>query len=289
MPSSSSLLPATAMSTNLNPEPLDSHHSSPPTPIEWLMRPDLTTPPKPVPKQKADLHCMADLPDRPQEWLWPGRIPRGAITLLCGDAGRGKSLVSLDVAARVSSGRPWPGGGPAAQPGDVLLLSAEDSIGRTVRNRLVAQGADLSRVHYLNSGLWLPAGEPFPEPTEASSIRACTTFGDVPLRAYRAVYRDAYQLKAALEALPDCRLVVIDPMPAYLNLIEVDHLEEARLCLAPLATFADHVGAAVVAVVHRDHSMRGPANRRQHPLRALVDMARAVYLIDRAPETPVVT
>ena len=42
------------------------------------------------------------------QWLWPERIPFGYVTLLVSDPGAGKSLVALDVAARVSTGRSWP-------------------------------------------------------------------------------------------------------------------------------------------------------------------------------------
>src|SRR5512135_1965741 len=42
------------------------------------------------------------------DWLWPGRIPLGSLTLLVGDPGVGKSLLVADLAARVSAGRPWP-------------------------------------------------------------------------------------------------------------------------------------------------------------------------------------
>src|SRR3954452_1195191 len=41
-------------------------------------------------------------------WLWPDRIPLGRITLLVSDPGLGKSLLTLDIAARVSTGAPWP-------------------------------------------------------------------------------------------------------------------------------------------------------------------------------------
>jgi AAA domain len=41
-------------------------------------------------------------------WLWPGRIPLGYVTLLVSDPGAGKSLVALDIAARVTTGKPWP-------------------------------------------------------------------------------------------------------------------------------------------------------------------------------------
>ena len=39
---------------------------------------------------------------RPLRWLWPGHIPLGKLTLLAGDPGIGKSLLTLDIAARLS-------------------------------------------------------------------------------------------------------------------------------------------------------------------------------------------
>lgn len=42
------------------------------------------------------------------DWLWPGRVPLGKLTLLAVDPGLGKSFVTLDMAARVSRGQPWP-------------------------------------------------------------------------------------------------------------------------------------------------------------------------------------
>ena len=51
---------------------------------------------------------LNSLTKRPTEWLWPRRIPIGKVTLLVGDPGLGKSLVALDIAARVSTGAPWP-------------------------------------------------------------------------------------------------------------------------------------------------------------------------------------
>ena len=37
-------------------------------------------------------------------WLWPGRLAEGKLALFDGDPGRGKSLVSLDLCARVTTG-----------------------------------------------------------------------------------------------------------------------------------------------------------------------------------------
>ena len=41
-------------------------------------------------------------------WLWPGFVPRGKLTLLDGDPNLGKSLITIDLAARLSRGGPLP-------------------------------------------------------------------------------------------------------------------------------------------------------------------------------------
>ncbi len=51
---------------------------------------------------------LADVEPKPITWLWPGRIARGKFSIIAGDPGLGKSLVTLDMTARVSRGRAWP-------------------------------------------------------------------------------------------------------------------------------------------------------------------------------------
>ncbi len=87
------------------------------------------------------------------DWLWEGRIPLGAITLLDGDPGLGKSLITIDLAARVSTGRAMPLGAPgmAGVEGGagVVLLSAEDSISATIVPRLRLAAANMARVGFI--------------------------------------------------------------------------------------------------------------------------------------------
>lgn len=227
------------------------------------------------------LRCFADLPEQPQDWLWPGRIPCGALTLLCGDQGRGKSLLTLDMAARVSAGLPWPHGGPPATPGDVLIFTAEDSLSRTVRNRLLAAGADLDRVHYIDTAHW--SNEPFIPDGQQPSRVVKSHFGKIPRPCWDSLHRDVRHLRGALTALPECRLVIIDPFTAYLDQVDLylDEPEEIRVALAPLTILADQSNAAIVAVVHRDGQQRLQSGQKRNGLRTLAGMARAAYLIDR--------
>jgi RecA-family ATPase len=80
------------------------------------------------------------------EWLWPGYLARGKLALLDGDPGMGKSLITLDLVARLSRGGPLPDGTAAPRPITSVLLSAEDEAGDTIRPRAEAAGADLSRL-----------------------------------------------------------------------------------------------------------------------------------------------
>ena len=63
-------------------------------------------------------------PIPPRQWHVDGLVPSGTVTLLGGDGGMGKSLLSLQLAACTALSRPWLGlptkGGPA------IYLSAED-------------------------------------------------------------------------------------------------------------------------------------------------------------------
>src|SRR5215217_5599252 len=92
------------------------------------------------------------------EWLWPGRLPLGKLAVLDGDPGLGKSAVTIDLAARVSAGLELPDGQPC-EPAGVVLLSAEDGLGDTIRPRLDTAGADTERIVALSTVAEAKGGE----------------------------------------------------------------------------------------------------------------------------------
>jgi putative DNA primase/helicase len=104
-------------------------------------------PTKPV-SSSAITRRFSEIKPESLRWLWPGRIPLGKLTLLVGDPGLGKSLTTIDVAARVSRGIAFPDGQPC-EPGAVLMASAEDDPADTIRPRLDAARAEVNRVHTL--------------------------------------------------------------------------------------------------------------------------------------------
>jgi hypothetical protein len=228
--------------------------------------------PSPGDKRKSDIRIgspivvkLADVTPEPITWLWPGRVASGKLTLLAGDPGLGKSLVSLDIAARVSTGNRWPDCTTGPARGGVVLLSAEDDPADTIRPRLDAAGADVSRIHLIQAVEWFD--------------------GDTSQRVTRSfsLERDAAALEEAIEQTPDCRLVIIDPISAYLGKTDSHKNADIRGLLTPLSQLAQRRRVAVLAVTHLNKSA-GPAMYRSMGSLAFVAAARAVWAVVKDQE-----
>lgn len=187
-------------------------------------------------------------------WLWPGRIPIGKLTLLAGDPGLGKSLVTLDMAARITRGAPWPDGQDESEPSSVILLSAEDDAADTIRPRLDAAGADVERIVHLVAV------------EEAGEERSFN------------VARHLDQLDTAINQTPGTSLIVIDPVSSYLGGVDSHANAEVRGVLEPLARLAGTRGVAVLAVTHLRKSS-GKAVYRMMGSLAFAAAARAVWCV----------
>lgn len=200
------------------------------------------------------------------EWLWPGRIPRGKLTIIDGDPGLGKSVLTVDLAARVSRGRPMPDGEPGEDrdPAGVVILSAEDGLEDTIVPRLVAAGADLSRILALTL-VWDPEGK---------SQRLPCLPDDAP-----CILTAAIQVKAAL--------IIVDPLTAYLGERVNSHRDaDCRRALWPLAKLAEKTGAAVVVIRHLNKVGGNNPLYRGGGSIGIIGAARSGLLVARDPDTP---
>lgn len=211
---------------------------------------------------------LADVVPQPVKWLWVGRIALGKLTLIAGDPGLGKSFLTLDIAARVSRGLAWPDSGNVAhEPAGVVLLSAEDDAADTIRPRLDAAGADVHRV---------------------IALQAVPTMGDNGQPAGTRMFdlsRDLDMLERAIFECPNCRLVVIDPLTAYLGANADSHKNaDIRSLLAPLATLAAKHGVALVAVTHLNKNSAGAAIYRTMGSLAFTAAARAAWVVTKDKE-----
>lgn len=106
----------------------------------------------PAPESSLRIVPAAQVQIVDPEWLWRGRIAVGELGLLVGDPGIGKSLVSVDISARLTRGLPLPGETRGRRPARVLYLNAEDHPAQTTRVRIEAAGADIERLYILDVG-----------------------------------------------------------------------------------------------------------------------------------------
>jgi putative DNA primase/helicase len=217
-----------------------------------------------MPDCGLDVRRVSDIEARPVRWLWPGRIARGKVTMLAGHPGLGKSQVALGIAAIVSSGGQWPVDGTRAERGSVVILSAEDDPEDTIRPRLDAAGADLSRCHIIGA------------------VRDCDSTGRETRREF-SLLEDLPRLAMALDGIGDAMLAIIDPITAYLGATDSHRNAEVRAALAPLAELAAKYRAAVLAVSHLRKSLDGEAILQVSGSLAFAAAARAVYVITRDP------
>jgi putative DNA primase/helicase len=237
--------------------------------IEVLTDKTTATTPKPAAIDGAPVIVrLADVKPEPVAWLWPGRIALGKLTLVAGDPGLGKSFLTLDMASRVSTGKGWPDRrGESFTPGGVVLLSAEDGVADTIRPRLDAAGADVDRIVALEA------------------IRSVGDNGRESARTFD-LSRDLPALEAAIQSVEDCRLVVIDPVTAYLGGVDSHKNAEMRGLLAPLGAIAERHRVAMVAVTHLNKSGGGPAIYRAMGSLAFAAAARAAWAVSKDKDDP---
>lgn len=232
----------------------------------------------------AVVRCLAHVPSEPLAWLWPGRIPLGKLTLLAGDPGLGKSFLTLDMAARISTGRGWPeeegergsrreeGGSNQSSllhsesstfgPADVVLFGAEDDLADTVRPRLDAAGADPKRIVAIEA-VRGTAGQ-----------RSFSLSSDLPM------------LDAVLIQRPNVKLVVIDPITAYCSGVDSHKNADVRALLAPLSDLAAKRRVAIVAVTHLNKASGGKAIYRAMGSLAYIAAARVGWLVAKDNDDP---
>lgn len=237
--------------------------------VESLTDKTTATTPKPAPIDGAPVIVrLSAVKPEPVAWLWPGRIALGKLTLIAGDPGLGKSLLTLDMASRVSTGAGWPDHrGERITPGGVVLLSAEDGVADTIRPRLDAAGADVARIVALEA------------------IRSVGDNGRESARTFD-LSRDLPALEAAIGSVDGCRLVVIDPVTAYLGGVDSHKNAEIRGLLAPLGAIAERHRVAVVAVTHLNKSGGGPAIYRAMGSLAFAAAARAAWAVSKDKDDP---
>jgi len=213
------------------------------------------------------LVCLADVEREEVSWLWGSRFPLGKFTIVEGDPGNGKSWLTLRIACEVTRGTPFPAEENSREPARVLLLTAEDGLGDTIRPRLEDMGGDL---------------------TKATVLVAVKT--KVEDGKNTKIVESQFSLETDLPAVEFAldqggyALMIIDPLNAYLGPnIDMNKDSDLRSLLTPLSKLAEKYKIAIIAIRHLTKSSRDRAIYRGQGSIAFTAAARVVHLVGLHP------
>ena len=180
--------------------------------------------------EKIDTINLADIKSKKVAYTWEPYIPKGAVTILLGDGGIGKSMLSMAIAAAVTRGLPLPGADDFSKSAHVIIQNAENSLAAVVKPRLEMLGADCSKIHSINE-------------TEAR-----LTLDDERIEAAIRQHRAA--------------LFVADPIQAYLgSTVGMNSAERIRPVLTKLGQIAETNHCSILLVGHLNKA-KSKANYR---------------------------
>jgi archaellum biogenesis ATPase FlaH len=207
---------------------------------------------------------LSDVETHPIEWLWHGRIPLGKITILDGDPGIGKSLIAINIAARVSAGHLMPDGTPGIQ-GGVIIIAPEDSPADTIKPRLVAIGSDSTQVLIIDT-------------VDRFDTKRMGIF-NYPF----SLSRDLKDLEIIIKRRK-AKLVILDPLMAVLGHdVSATNDQNVREVLTPLAQVAERTRCAVLIIRHLNKGSSTNALYRGAGSIGIIGSARMGLIAVRSP------
>lgn len=221
-------------------------------------------------------------PAKPIEWLCDGAIPLGIPVLFASMGGLGKSFMGLDLGLEIAVGvvaairRRSILGGPVVQEGSAVILSGEDSRD-SVHRRLEAIDPDGKRLLHPERLIVAPLPDMGgPRPLIASDGKSY-----VMTQAF-------HDLKAELMTIPDLRVVVIDPLQAFVSADINSDPAAGQFMWSAFAAICAATGATVICAHHMRKEGAASiktADEAREAIRgstALVDGARLTYALWKA-------
>ncbi len=228
----------------------------------------------------SQFRTMDTVPEEEAQWLVPGYIPQGQITLLAADGGVGKTSFWCQLLAALSTGRAtlleevspkWDSDSLSEKtdtPAETLsakqdtphkerwgaFFSTEDSVRKKLKKKLRLAGAKMMNLITLES---------------SSAALLELRLGSPELSDFIHSYRPA--------------LCVLDPIQGFLpHGVNMAARNEIRECLAPLMALGEQVGTAFLLVCHTNKRAGAWGRTRLADSADLWDAARSVLMMGDA-------
>jgi len=205
---------------------------------------------------------ISDIEPKPINWLWEDYMAKGAITLITGEPELGKSQITLNMSAIVTTGGIWPDNRKTqCKVGNVILISAEDSLEHTIRTRLEANSANMDKIYHLDGiGDYYSGNKLF-------NLKS-----------------NLNELETMINDIKGVSMIVIDPLSAFIAGVDSYKNTDVRSMLAPLSKLAEKYDIAIVGVEHPPKSSNGKAINQVGGSKAFIAAARSAYLVSKDPQ-----
>ncbi len=203
----------------------------------------------------GELECFGDVVPQTVRWLWYPYIPRGKVTILQGDPGEGKTTLAIHLAAMLSRGEMYSREDIIQTDPNppILLQSAEDGVGDTLKPRLMAAKANCDRIFRINDD------------------RVPLTLTDNRLANMLRLKRPA--------------LAVLDPLQAFLGSgVDMHRANEIRPLLAGLAKLAEETDTAILLIGHMNKRAGDKSMYRGLGSIDIAAAARSVLVMAKDPK-----
>ena len=211
-----------------------------------------------APASASTLIDFTEIIAKPVKFLWRDRIALGKITALAGRPKIGKGLLYSRLIADLTNGRIE---GDLAGPNRAIIVTTEDEPGDTLKPRLMAAGADLSKVSMFQMG---------------------SKEDPVPFR----VPQDAEELRRRVEESGSL-LVVIDPLMEFLDgKVDAHKSKDSRQAVAAVSEIAKATGCAVLTIFHLNKGVSTDPLLRHEGSAAFTQIVRSGLMLGFDPEDP---
>ena len=209
--------------------------------------------PEAKPTSKINVKRSSSIAPEVINWLWPNRIPFGKLTLFVGHPGVGKGMATMYIAACTTRGQGWHDCPNINAPAEVIIVSSEDAAKDTLVPRLMAANADRDKVLIVS------------DVSSDKGVKDFTLDTDIPA------------LRTLLEANPDVKVVIIDPIMNHLGQLKGNSEQEVRAGLSPLAKLAETFGVAIILVSHYNKSNQTDSITRVGGAMGMVGSVRVAW------------
>lgn len=197
------------------------------------------------------INYYKDVKPKRVEWLWYPYVPYGKITIIQGDPGDGKSTLALNLLSLVTNGGNLPLSEVKIEKGAVIYQNSEDGKEDTIVPRMKACGTDLNMVAYID---------------ETEDV---LSMGDE-------------RIEHVLEETR-ARLIILDPIQAYLGETDMNRASEIRPVFRRLAAIAQKRNCAVILIGHMSKA-GGKGLYRGLGSIDIAAVARSVLLVSKIGE-----